>query len=64
MSSRASRRFTKIPVGWTWCQLACAAPVVAFRAVASDGRKVTTVRTYRGCKKGRPHTKIKKRHHR
>ena len=51
-------------MGWTWCQLACAAPVVAFRAVASDGRKVTSVRTYRGCENGRPHTKIKKRHHR
>ena len=33
-------------------------------AVTSDGQKVTSVRTYRGCKKSRPHTKVKRRHRR
>jgi hypothetical protein len=33
-------------------------------AVTSNGQKITSVRTYRGCKKSRPHTKVKKRHRR
>jgi hypothetical protein len=33
-------------------------------AKTSDGQTVTSVRTYRGCKKSRPHTKVKKKHRR
>ena len=33
-------------------------------ATTSKGQKVTSVRTYRGCTKGRPHTKVKKKHRR
>jgi hypothetical protein len=33
-------------------------------AVTSDGQKITSVRTYRGCKKSRPRTTIKKHAHR
>jgi hypothetical protein len=32
-------------------------------AIASTGQRVISVRTYRGCKKSKPHTKIKKHHH-
>jgi hypothetical protein len=33
-------------------------------AIASNGQRTTSVRTYRGCNKSRPHTRVKKKHRR
>jgi hypothetical protein len=43
-------------------------PVGVFKvkivAVTSRGSRTVSVRTYRGCRKGRPHTSVRRHHHR